>query len=90
MVGKESRQSDLAAWALSTNPVDASLIEAQNQPPRKDPPKPAKNADADWTVKNKKSTYGFKLHVGVDEGSGIIRKAEMTPASTHRVMQRSL
>lgn len=63
--------------------VDASLIEAQTRPPRKDDPHPPKDADADWTVKNNQPTYGFKLHVGVDDGSGIIRKAEMTPASTH-------
>ena len=63
--------------------VDASLIEAQTRPPRKDDPHPPKDADADWTVKNNQPTYGFKLHVGVDDGSGIIRKTEMTPASTH-------
>ena len=63
--------------------VDASLIEAQTRPPRQNDPHPPKDADADWTVKNNQPTYGFKLHVGVDDGSGIIRKAEMTPASTH-------
>ena len=63
--------------------VDASLIEAQTRPPRKEDPNLPKDADADWTVKNNQPTSGFKLHVGVDDGSGIIRKAEMTPASTH-------
>ncbi len=63
--------------------VDASLVEAQTRPPRKDDLHPPKDADADWTVKNNQPTYGFKLHVGVDEGSGIIRKAEMTAASIH-------
>ena len=63
--------------------VDASLIEAQTRPPRKDDPHPAKDADADWTVKNNQPTYGFKLHVGVDDGTGIIHKAEKFPADTH-------
>ncbi len=63
--------------------VYASLIEAQTRPPRKDATHPPKDADADWTVKNNRPTYGFKLHGGVDEGSGLIRKAEMTPASSH-------
>jgi len=63
--------------------VDASLIEAQTRPPRQNDPHPPKDADADWTVKNNQPTYGFKLHVGVDDGSGIIRKGEMTPASVH-------
>jgi IS5 family transposase len=63
--------------------VDASLIAAQTHPPRRDDSAPPKDPDADWTVKNNQPTYGYKLHVGVDEGSGLIRKAEFTPASTH-------
>ena len=35
---------------------------------------------ADWTSKNGKSHFGYKLHVGVDEGSGLIRKAVFTAA----------
>lgn len=63
--------------------VDASLIEAQTRPPRKGDPHTPRDTDADWTVKNNQPTYGYKLHIGVDEDSGLIRKAEMTPASTH-------
>lgn len=40
--------------------------------------------DASWGVKgkerNKKYCYGYKLHVGVDQDSGIIRQAEITEA----------
>jgi IS5 family transposase len=63
--------------------VDASLIEAQTRPPRKNERHPPKDPDADWTVKNNQPTYGYKLHVGVDEGSELIREVETTPASTH-------
>ncbi len=63
--------------------VDASLIEAQTRPPRKDDPHPPKDPAAEWTVKNNRPAHGYKLHVGVAEGSGIIRKVETTPASTH-------
>lgn len=62
--------------------VDASLIEAHSKPPSKGGAAP-KDPDADWTVKRGQPTYGYKLHIGVDEISGLIRKAEMTPASVH-------
>jgi len=62
--------------------VDASLVEAHSKPPRKDDTAP-KDPDAAWTVKRGQPTYGYKLHVGVDEDSGLIRKAEMTPANVH-------
>lgn len=62
--------------------VDASLVEAHSKPPRKDDSAP-KDPDATWTVKRGQPTYGYKLHVGVDADSGLIRKAEMTPANVH-------
>ena len=62
--------------------IDASLIQAQSRPPTKINPEP-KDPDADWTVKRGEPTYGYKLHIGVDETSGLVRKAEMTPASVH-------
>lgn len=62
--------------------VDASLVEAHSKPPRKGDTDP-KDPDATWTVKRGKPTYGYKLHVGVDADSGLIREAEMTPANVH-------
>src|SRR5512134_3170343 len=41
-----------------------------------------KEPGADWTNKNGKSFFGYKLHVGVDEGSGLIRRMAFTPART--------
>ena len=40
----------------------------------------ATDGDADWTRKGGKSWFGYKAHVGVDEGSGLIRRAELTSA----------
>lgn len=62
--------------------VDASLVEAHSKPPRKDEADPT-DPDATWTVKRGQPTYGYKLHVGVDADSGLIRKADMTPANVH-------
>ena len=65
--------------------MDASIVAATHNPPRREagmgvthPREPG----ADWTSKNGKSYFGYKMHVGVDEGSGLIRKAAFTPART--------
>lgn len=65
--------------------MDASIVAATHNPPRytagpgaADPREPG----ADWTRKGGKAFFGYKLHVGVDAGSGLIRKAVFTPART--------
>lgn len=42
----------------------------------------AREPGARWTRKNGRSYFGYRLHVGADQGSGIIRKVAFTPAST--------
>lgn len=39
--------------------------------------------DAAWTKKGGTRYFGYKAHVAVDKGSGIIRKALLTPASVN-------
>jgi IS5 family transposase len=61
--------------------MDATVVSAAV----KKPPAPAgrgsdTDPDADWTRKGGKSWFGYKAHVGVDAGSGLIRRAELTPA----------
>lgn len=41
-----------------------------------------KDCDARWTVKRGQSHYGYKLHVNVDMKHKLIRRFEVTPAST--------
>ena len=83
LLGELNRQLDGKGLLIKQGTlVDASLVEAQTHPPRNGDPTP-KDPDADWTVKRGIPTYGYKLHVGVDQMSGLIRKAEMTPASVH-------
>lgn len=65
--------------------MDASIVAATHNPPRREAGMGAthpREPGADWTSKNGKSYFGYKLHVGVDEGSGLIRKAAFTPART--------
>ncbi len=78
--------------------IDASLVAAAVKPPKK-PPQPAppgpdgrapsqlvrseRDPDAEWTKKGGKRYFGYKVHVGVDKGSGIIRRAKLTGASVN-------
>ncbi len=61
--------------------LDATLIETVSAPPSGD--KPSHDPDARITRRQGKSgfTFGYKAHVGVDEGSGLIRTVITTPAN---------
>jgi IS5 family transposase len=63
--------------------LDATLIEAVSAPPGDR--RGAKDPDAAFTRRQGKggSSYGYKAHVGVDQGSGIIRSVITTPANVN-------
>jgi IS5 family transposase len=66
--------------------LDATVVEAQaGKPSWRDKPgaKGAVDPDADWTRKGGKSHYGYKAHIAVDNGYGLIRQAILTPAKTY-------
>ena len=44
--------------------------------------KSERDPDADWTRsgRQRQSHFGYKLHVGVDQGTLLVRRAELTPA----------
>ena len=65
--------------------LDATLVEAQVRRPSTDAglgTQSEKDPDADWTRSGgaRRSHFGYKLHVGMDWGSGLVRRAELTPA----------
>jgi len=65
--------------------VDATIVVARHKRPPIEAGPGAKNTaepDADWTYKGGKSYFGYKLHIGMDEG-GLVRKAVFTPAKTY-------
>lgn len=65
--------------------LDATLVKAAHNPPKKncDPGAGvAREPQANWTKKNGKAYFGYKLHLGMDQGSGLVRSAVMTPAKT--------
>ena len=63
--------------------LDATLIETAVAPPRGD--RPSRDPDAGFARRQGKagSTFGYKAHVGVDEGSGIIRSVTTTGANVN-------
>ena len=72
--------------------IDATIVQGARKPHTKDNnekgeqsprSKSQRDSDANFTKKGKKTFHGYKGHIGVDEGSGIIRKKAYTPASVH-------
>ncbi len=67
--------------------LDATIIEAQaSRPPMAKKAKSCRkkktvDTDAAFTRKGNKNWYGYKGHVGMDEGSGLIRSQTLTPAN---------
>jgi IS5 family transposase len=63
--------------------IDASLMPAAVAEPRKQPGGGASKVDPEavWAKKGNKATFGYKLHIAVDQGSGLIREARLTPAN---------
>ena len=65
--------------------LDATVIETgAARPPREDEEEPL-DPDAGFAKRQGKpgSTYGYKAHVGVDEGSGLVRSVITTPANVN-------
>ena len=68
--------------------MDATLVEAQvKRPPMSAGPgaKSATDPDADWSFTGgvRWSRFGYKVHIGVDQGTGLVRKAALTPAKVN-------
>jgi IS5 family transposase len=78
------RQLEKAGLILKRGTMlDATLIETVSAPPKRD--RPSQDGDAAFARRQGKagSTFGYKAHVGVDEGSGIIRSVITTPANVN-------
>lgn len=63
--------------------LDATLIETSSGRPGSE--RPSRDKDAAFAKRQGKpgSTFGYKAHVGVDEGSGLIRAVLTTPANVN-------
>jgi IS5 family transposase len=84
LFGELDRQLESAGLILKRGTMlDATLIQAVSAPPKED--RPSNDADARFAKRQGKSgsTFGYKAHVGVDEGSGLIRAVLTTPANVN-------
>jgi IS5 family transposase len=70
----------LKSGTLMDATVVAAAVKKPGQPAGSRSPT---DPDADWTRKGGKTYFGYKAHVGVDEGSGLIRRAELTSAKIY-------
>jgi transposase, IS5 family len=85
LLAEVNRQLDAKGLVLRRGTlIDATILEAAVRPPGGDAGEvSARDPQAGWTRKNGKSRFGYKGHVAVDEGSGLVREAAMTPADVH-------
>ena len=74
--------------------IDATLVQAARKPRKQDNDQDNSredagsnqsqhDKDASHTKKGKKHYYGYKGHIGVDQGSNVIRKRSFTSACVH-------
>lgn len=66
--------------------VAASIVESARRPGR-DRDSRQQDRDAGYTLRGKRYYYGYKMHVGLDEGSEIIGKAGFTSAAVHNMQE---
>lgn len=84
LLGELDRQLEKAGVMLKRGTMlDATLIEAASAPPTSE--RPSRDRDARFGGARGKGgfTFGYKAHVGVDEGSGLIRSVITTPANVN-------
>jgi IS5 family transposase len=96
LMGEVNRQLEAKNIIMTQgriNIVDATPIEAAQSGSGKRPDgTPKRDADAGWHVKansrgKKTSTYGYSVHVGVDE-DGFIHRSTVTPGNVHDSVER--
>jgi IS5 family transposase len=85
LLAEVNRQLDAKGLILRRGTlIDATILDAAVRPPGGDAGEVAeRDPQAGWTRKNGRSRFGYKAHAAVDEGSGLVREAAMTPADVH-------
>lgn len=82
MFDELDRQLELAGVMLKRGAMlDATVIEVASAPGSDK--RPSRDPDAAFGKSKNGFTFGYKAHVGVDEGSGLIRTLITTPANVN-------
>jgi IS5 family transposase len=82
LLAELNRQLDAKGLIVKTGTlIDASLVEADGRRPRQGEPREGRSdRDASWNAMPEKPLFGYKMHLAVDHGSGLVRQAILTPA----------
>ena len=85
LLAETNRQLDALGLIVKRGTlVDATLIAASvKRPAYGDKGVNPRDPDARVTMKRKTVHFGYKAHLAVDEGSGLVRQAEMTSGNVH-------
>ena len=87
-----ARQLDAAGFRVKAGTlIDASLVEAavrrpaDGSSPKGQESRSRLDPDANWTRagKTRQPFFGYKIHIGIDQGSGLIRSRRLTPAKVY-------
>jgi IS5 family transposase len=83
LLAELNRQLDARGLMVKSGTlIDASLVEADGRRPRQGTPVEGRSdRDATWNAMPEKPLFGYKAHVAVDQGSGLVRRAILTPAN---------
>lgn len=81
LLAELNRQLDARGLMVKSGTlIDASLVEADGRRPRKgEPVGDRSDTDASWNAMPEKPLFGYKMHLAVDQGSGLVRQAILTP-----------
>src|SRR5918996_1111458 len=82
LLAELNRQLDAHGLMVRTGTlIDASLVEADCRRPRQgEPVADHSDQDASWNAMPETPLFGYKMHLAVDQGSGLVRQAVLTPA----------
>src|SRR5271170_8207989 len=85
LLSETNRQLDALGLVVKRGTlVDATLIAASvKRPAYGDGGVNPRDPEARVTMKRKTVHFGYKAHLAVDEGSGLVRQAEMTSGNVH-------
>ncbi len=83
LLAELNRQLDAQGLMVKTGTlIDASLVAADGRRPRKGEPVAGRSdPDASWNAMPEQPVFGYKAHIAVDRGSGLVRQAILTPAN---------
>jgi transposase, IS5 family len=81
LLAELNRQLDAKGLMVKSGTlIDASLVEADCRRPHKGAPLEGRSdQDASWNAMPEKPLFGYKMHLAVDQGSGLVRRAILTP-----------